>query len=127
MSNPIAWFEIYVNDMTRAKKFYETVCNIKLTSLANPETLEQELEMWAFPNDMTTYGAGGALAKMKGFPGGNNSVIIYFHSEDCSIEEEKVTQNGGEIIKTKTSIGPYGFIFLAKDTEQNIIGFHSMK
>jgi predicted enzyme related to lactoylglutathione lyase len=24
-NNPIAWFEIYTNDITRAKKFYESV------------------------------------------------------------------------------------------------------
>lgn len=127
MKNPIAWFEIYVNDMTRAKTFYESVLGVKLSSLVNPETKEQDLEMWGFPSDMTTYGAGGALAKMKGFEGGRNSVIVYFHSEDCSIEEKKVVQNGGEIIKPKTSIGPYGFITLVNDTEKNVIGFHSMK
>lgn len=127
MKNPITWFEIYVNDMARAKVFYESVLNIKLNSLTNPEVKEQNLVMWAFPNDMNTYGAGGALAKMNGFPGGNNSVIVYFYSEDCSIEEKNVSKNGGKIIRSKTSIDPHGFICLANDTEGNVIGFHSMK
>lgn len=28
--NPVGWFEIYVNDMDRAKRFYETVFDIKI-------------------------------------------------------------------------------------------------
>jgi predicted enzyme related to lactoylglutathione lyase len=127
MKNPIAWFEIYVNDMKRAKKFYESVLGMEMTSLANPATAEQSLEMWAFPGDMSTYGATGALAKMEGFPGGNNSVIVYFHSDDCAIEEKKVVQHGGKIIKNKMSLGPHGFMCLASDTENNVVGFHSMK
>lgn len=27
-NNPVGWFEIYVNDMERAKKFYETVLKV---------------------------------------------------------------------------------------------------
>jgi catechol 2,3-dioxygenase-like lactoylglutathione lyase family enzyme len=43
-TNPVIWFEIYVQDMERAKKFYEAVLQTKLEKLNNPE-----LEMWAFP------------------------------------------------------------------------------
>ena len=28
MNNPVAWFEIYVQDMTRAKAFYESVFGV---------------------------------------------------------------------------------------------------
>lgn len=130
MSNPVNWFEIYVADMARARKFYQSVLGVELTPLTNPATMENDLEMWSFGGgDMTSYGANGALVKvpMPEMQGGNNSVIIYFHSQDCSIEEKKVTENGGKVIKPKMSIGPYGFISLALDTEKNVIGFHSMK
>ena len=30
MINPVGWFEIYVNDMPRAKAFYESVFEQKL-------------------------------------------------------------------------------------------------
>ncbi|MEG0482043.1 MAG: VOC family protein, partial [Acinetobacter sp.] len=36
MSNPVCWFEIYVNDMDRAKKFYESLFNLQLTQLSDP-------------------------------------------------------------------------------------------
>ena len=36
-SNPVGWFEIYVQDMSRAKAFYEAVFQGALTPLANPD------------------------------------------------------------------------------------------
>ena len=60
-----AWFEIYVNDLDRATKFYELVFETKLDQLGDPT--EQSIRMMSFPGDMETYGAGGALVKMDGF------------------------------------------------------------
>ena len=34
---------------------------------------------------------------------------------------------GGEVVRPKFSIGQYGHIALAKDTEGNLIGLHSMQ
>ncbi len=34
MKNPIGWFEIYVDDLSRAKQFYESVFNIQGSRLA---------------------------------------------------------------------------------------------
>jgi hypothetical protein len=46
MSNPVAWFEIYVQDMARAKKFYQSVFKVVLQKLDNPDPA---MEMWSFP------------------------------------------------------------------------------
>jgi predicted enzyme related to lactoylglutathione lyase len=125
-ANPIVWFEIYVNDMPRAKAFYERVLNIKLQKLASPT--DEVMEMWSFPADQKAPGATGALAKMQGGPsGGNTSTIIYFHCEDCALEASRVGPAGGKVMKEKFPIGPHGFIALATDTEGNAIGLHSMK
>ena len=35
-NNPVGWFEIYVNDMARAKAFYQALFAIELSTLANP-------------------------------------------------------------------------------------------
>lgn len=126
-SNSVGWFEIYVEDMNRARKFYEGVFKVKLEELSNPATKEQNLEMWSFPGDMTSYGANGALVKMPSFPVGRNSILIYFSCEDCSIEEARIEEFGGKVEKAKFSIGPYGFIALGYDTEGNMFGLHSMK
>jgi len=124
--NPIAWFEIYVQDMPRAKAFYEAVFQGELTPLTNPSTDSfPGMEMWSFPSDMTGYGATGALVKMPGCPSGG-STLVYFSCEDCAVEAERAAAHGGQIFKPKMSIGEHGFIALVQDTEGNMIGLHSM-
>jgi uncharacterized protein len=119
--NAVRWFEIYVQDMERAKKFYEGVLQRKLEKI--PVT---DLEMWSFPAAKGASGSGGALVKMQGVPSGNNSVLVYFASDDCAVEEGRVATFGGRVHKPKFSIGPYGFIVLALDTEGNMFGLHSL-
>lgn len=117
--NPVGWFEIYVQDMDRARKFYESVFETKL------EKLKTSVEMWMFPMVMDRMGAGGALVKLPGYPSGGNSTLVYFSCTDCAMEGSRVAKAGGRIHREKTSIGKYGFIVLAYDTEGNMIGLHS--
>ncbi len=126
MNNPVGWFEIYVNDMARAKAFYQGVLGVELTSLQSPDG-NSAIEMWAFPMDQNAYGASGALARMPGMAAGGNSTLVYFSSEDCAIEAARVARHGGRVQQAKTSIGPYGHIALVVDTEGNLIGLHSMQ
>jgi predicted enzyme related to lactoylglutathione lyase len=78
-------------------------------------------------NAMARGGSTGALVQMAGFPSGGNSTLVYFMSEDCSVEEARVEAAGGKIFKPKFPIGPHGFISLCTDTEGNMFGVHSMK
>ncbi len=125
MLNPVCWFEMYVDDMDRAKKFYETVLNIQLSQLSNPA--DTSMIMWSFPSDMNQYGTSGALVKVDGISAGGNSTLIYFSSEDCAIEQSRIEAAGGTIHQAKMSIGEFGQIVLAVDTEGNLFGVHSMK
>jgi len=120
INNPVGWFEIYVQNLTRAKPFYENVFKLKLERL-NAVTPE----MWAFPMAMEGMGASGALVKMDGVPSGQNSTLVYFSCADCAVEASRVTASGGKIHRDKFSIGEYGFIALVVDTEGNMIGLHS--
>lgn len=61
--NPVGWFEIYVQDMKRAKTFYEAVFKAKLERLESPGGME--LEMWAFPMNMESPGASGISANLR--------------------------------------------------------------
>ncbi len=125
--NPVVWFEIYTNDLSRAQKFYETVFQVQLTELPNPDP-QENFKMLSFPGDMETKGAAsGALVWMEGFEAGGNGTIVYFHSEDCVTEESRVEKAGGTIFKPKMSIGEYGFVSLVIGTEGNMIGIHSLK
>lgn len=121
-SNPVGWFEIYVQDMARAKAFYENVFDGTLQKLEGPDD-----EMWAFPMQDNKWGAAGALVRMAGCPSGGNSTMVYFSCDDCAVEAARVGENGGKVVREKFSIGPYGFIALVTDTEGNMIGLHSMR
>jgi uncharacterized protein len=123
--NAIGWFEIYVKDMPRAKAFYEGVFGNKLEKLGDPGAGVSE--MWTFPGKPDSPGATGALVKMENSPSGMGGIIIYFVCEDCAVESARVIKNDGKIVKEKFSIGQYGHIALATDTEGNMIGLHSMK
>jgi predicted enzyme related to lactoylglutathione lyase len=122
MQNPVNWFEIYVQDMERAKAFYEAVLGVQLTKLE-----ETQFEMWAFPMQQDGSGVSGSLIKMPGFSSDGNGIIIYFRCADCAVEAEKAARAGGRIETGKKSIGPYGYIALVIDTEGNMIGLHSMQ
>lgn len=124
--SPVVWFEIYVDDMERAQKFYEKVLDIQFKELPTPTTLDEEMNMMAFPSDMDGIGADGVLIKMSGYKAGRNSTIVYFGSEDCAIEEARVQEAGGKVHRPKHSLGEYGFMVLAQDTEGNMFGLHSM-
>jgi len=124
-SNPVVWFEIYVQDMKRAKAFYEAVFSTTLEKLNDPGP--GVLEMIVFPHQKEATGASGALVRMKDGPANGNSVIVYFMCEDCANESKKAAANGGKVMKDKFSIGQHGFIALVNDTEGNVIGLHSMK
>jgi len=121
-NNPVGWFEIYVQDMNRAKTFYESVFGVQLSKLDSPG-----IEMLAFPMEPDRYGAPGALVRMPGFLSGNTSVIVYFTCADCGVEEGKTAKAGGKVVKPKFSIGQHGYISLVTDTEGNMIGLHSMQ
>lgn len=118
--NAVGWFEIYVQDMDRAKAFYEKTFVVKLEALPSPI-----IKMYAFPMAPDKPGCPGALVKMEGYAPGGNSTIIYFSCEDCAVESARAAKSGGKIFKEKFSIGQYGFISLVHDTEGNLIGLHS--
>lgn len=124
----VGWFEIYVQDLQRAKKFYGEVFQLELSDLADPTDNPDGMLMAAFPFSMEDLpGASGALVQMKGVPSGGNSTIVYFTSLDCSVEEGRVENAGGKVHQPKTSIGEHGFMSLCIDPDGNMFGIHSMK
>ena len=118
--NPGCWFEIYVQDMTRARRFYETVLATTLQALDSPG-----VAMMAFLMAMNVPGTSGALVKMEGMPSAGNSTIVYFACDDCAVEADRVPDAGGTIVRPKFSIGDHGFVSIVTDTEGNMIGLHS--
>lgn len=127
MTNPVGWFEIYVQDMARARAFYESVFLVRLERVESPGDGTPDFDMWTFPMQSEGYGATGALVRMEGFASGANSVLVYFSCEDCAVEAGRAPGAGGRVFKDKFEIGKYGHIALVMDTEGNMIGLHSMR
>jgi predicted enzyme related to lactoylglutathione lyase len=120
--NPVCWFDIYVSDLNRAKKFYETVFDIQLSDFP-AEWGKQS----GFPFVNEGQNITGALVEKEDFAPQANNTVVYFASDDCLAEEARVELAGGKIVQPKMSIGEFGFVSLITDTEGNTIGLHSRK
>ncbi|SEJ06208.1 hypothetical protein SAMN05192553_102194 [Cyclobacterium xiamenense] len=127
-TNPVNWFEIYVEDMERARKFYATVLAETMSDMAVPESPESgDMHMVAFPWVEDASNAAGALVKSPDMKPGAGGTLVYFTCEDCSIEEKRVPTAGGKVVQAKFPIGEHGFCSICMDTEGNVFGLHSTK
>jgi uncharacterized protein len=120
--NPVGWFDIHVANMDRAKKFYETIFNVKLTDLP----IEWGKQSF-FPFSPESPNISGALVEKADFAPNNSNTVIYFETEDCIAEEQKIEEAGGKVVQPKMNIGDFGFVSIFIDSEGNTIGLHSRK
>ena len=123
LKNPVGWFEIHVADMGRACNFYAYVFKQKLTELPSGDP---SIKIMAFTGDMSSHGANGALVLHPMKTPSTDGVLIYFSCDDCSVQEKRALEKGGQVFKSKFSIGPNGFISIIGDSEGNAIGLHSI-
>ena len=119
--NPVTWFEIYVEDLPRAKAFYEQVFGVELTPDASPG----EFEAYRFPGGMPGLGAMGALMKHPMRKPSHQGTRVYFHVEDCALVAARAEVLGAPVHRHKCNIGVDGFIAIIGDLEGNAIGLHS--
>jgi predicted enzyme related to lactoylglutathione lyase len=116
----IHWFEVFVTDLDRAVRFYQTVLDIELR-----REVEGDRPMALFASAVKE-GVGGALVRQPGREPTDNGVIVYLDANgklDASLA--RVELAGGRVVMPKTDIGPPGFIALVRDTEGNLVGLHS--
>ena len=121
--NPVGWFELYVDDLARARKFYEAVLQRPLTDL--PAASSGDTQMVLFDMDMSVPGCAGALVKSPHNKPGSGGTMVYFTCLDCAVEAARAVAAGGKVCQPRMSIGEYGFIAIVQDTEGNAIGLHS--
>lgn len=118
--NPVSWFELPVNDLGRAKAFYENIFEIEMTiSEIGP------LKMAWFPSSESAPGAAGTLVKANSYVPSKEGTMIYFSVDDIDLVLNKVESNGGKILNPKMSIGEYGFVVHFLDCEGNRVALHS--
>ena len=123
-TNMVGWFEIPVLDMSRAKKFYEKVFEIKIQTDQFGDTL---MGFFPFDENPEITGVGGALVLNDQFykPMANGT-LVYFSSPEITFELTKVEEAGGVVLQEKSLIREdIGYMALLLDSEGNRIALHS--
>ncbi len=120
--NVLNWFELCVHDMARAKRFYETIFNIKME-----EQDMMGMQMAFFPAEQGNGKLSGGLVKGSMHkPSGDGAVIYFNGNPDLSVALGRVEKAGGKIIMPKTQITPeIGYMAFLIDTEGNRVALHS--
>ncbi len=121
--NMVSWFELPVEDMDRAKKFYEAVFDVQI----HVQDFNELLMGW-FPFADGKPGAMGSLVKHPDFyyPSNTQGPLLYFSCEDVAVQIGRIEKAGGKILQTKKLISEdVGYMGLFLDSEGNRIALHS--
>lgn len=124
MKNAVAWFEIPAKNLSRAKKFYESIFGIEMIDM----DMDSDLKMTMFP--VEEGGVGGALCEHKEYykPSRDGALVYISANPDLQTVLNRVEKNGGKILQPKTKItDEYGYMAILQDTEGNRIALHSEK
>lgn len=117
-AHPLAWFEIPVTDMDRARAFYQRVFEIEL----QPLELGDSVRMALFP---AADHRAGALMQADSYQPAYQGPLIYLGVDDIDDTLTRVAQSSGRVINPRMSIGERGFVGHFEDCEGNRIGLHS--
>lgn len=121
-ANTLNWFEISVNDIARAKKFYETIFSITMEEMDM-----MGMKMAMFPYDPMGGKLSGALVQSDMHKPSADGVKIYFNGNpDLDVALSKVEAAGGKITMPKGKISDeIGYMGFFMDTEGNAVALHS--
>jgi imidazolonepropionase-like amidohydrolase/predicted enzyme related to lactoylglutathione lyase len=120
--NVVTWFDIPVNDIERAKTFYEKVLDIKLFAMNFGD-----VKFAAFPDKSNANGSAGWLIQNQNNKPSGQGTVVYFEVTDMDMAVSRIQAAGGKILQPKFKMGQLGYICLFQDTEGNIIGLRSAK
>jgi len=123
MPNPGVWFEIYVDDIARARNFYETLLGVTLEQIPSPK--DGTTRMLAFANDHNATGIGGALVKDQTRRPSAEGSLIYLSCDNVAETAALAGEMGAPVYVHEQSIGACGFIAIIGDSEGNVIGLHA--
>ncbi|MDB5134715.1 MAG: Glyoxalase-like domain protein [Mucilaginibacter sp.] len=121
--NTLNWFEISVSDITRAKKFYETIFSI---DMGDPMEM-MGMKMVSFPYENMHGKVSGGLVEGPMHKPSADGAKIYFNGNP-NLDEAlgKVAGAGGTVTMPKTKINDeIGYMAFFIDTEGNGVALHS--
>lgn len=120
--NSLNWFEIPVENMHRAKQFYQQIFCIEMD-----EQTIMGMQMAFFPSEQGNGKVGGALVKSDLHKSNTEGVLVYLNANpDVSLVLERIEEEGGVVLMYKTMLtAGAGFIAIFIDTEGNRVALHS--
>lgn len=125
MMGRLIHFEIHVDDMERAKKFYGEVFGWTFQDWSDYAGMPY---FGAVTGDENEMGINGALMQRQGPPLVQhqplNGYACTMGVEDYDASEEKILANGGVVAMTKHALPGMAWQGYYKDTEGNIFGIH---
>lgn len=122
MKHVISWFEIPVNDLDKASRFYSEIFDIKLEPF---QFGGQSMAVFPAEDDAIN----GTLIKGEGYVPSSEGTIVYLNAgEDLNLVLNKVEPAGGKVLEGKTEVIE-GRVFAAlfQDIEGNRVGLYSTK
>lgn len=121
LKNSLNWFEIPVTDFERAQKFYSTIYDYEMPSMAMGETT---LGFFLVERG----GIGGAIAFGPGYEVSDAGALIYLNGgQNLQVVLDRVEGAGGKVLTPKALItNELGFYATFKDSEGNKVALHSM-
>lgn len=123
-TNALNWFEIPVNDTSRAKKFYETIFDVQM------ETQNMMgMEMTFFPYNMTANSGKVSGSLVKGpmhRPSAEGSIVYLNANPSIQTVIDRIEKAGGNVLMPRTQISEdIGYMAFFTDTEGNRIALHA--
>ena len=115
MKNAVNWFEIPVNDMDRAVKFYQGMLSTDLH-----KEVFGGIPHAIFPTDKAKDSVSGSLVKDDKRKPNPEGTLLYLNVEgklDACLQ--RTPGVGGSVVLPRTGIGEHGFIAIVRDTEGN--------
>jgi predicted enzyme related to lactoylglutathione lyase len=122
-SNSLNWFEIPAVDITRAKKFYESIFSIQMQDMGEM----MGMKMAGFPAEMGNGKASGGLVQGPMHKPSADGAVIYLNANP-SIQTviDRVEKAGGKMLMPKTQISPeIGYMAFFVDSEGNRMALHA--
>jgi uncharacterized protein len=123
-TNALNWFEIPVTDTARARKFYETIFDIKMQT---ENMMGMEMTFFPYQTQAINGKISGSLVKGPMHKPSVDGAIVYLNANP-SIQTviDKVEKAGGKLLMPRTMISEQiGYMAFFADTEGNRMALHA--
>ncbi|HEY2931224.1 MAG TPA: VOC family protein [Acidobacteriota bacterium] len=119
----VVHFEIPVDDLARAKKFYGSIFGWNLQDMPMPGGTNYTMATTVPVNEQHVPKEPGAInGGIVQRSGDVRSSVIVINVGSIDQYSKKITAAGGKVVKPKADVGGMGFYAYVADSEGNVIG-----